>query len=111
MDETETPSIEQVDAETALRAALDDIWGGGGMAIFQDFTSAAYVDLLKLLPHFSDLPTPDRYEIVGCESEDSEYSFDVQLITPERNVDIFMVMKRIGEVWKVARLKVPGVRD
>lgn len=111
MEETNTTPDERAEAEIALRASLDDIFGGGGMAIFQDFTSQAYVDLLKLLPHFSDLPTPERYEIVGCESQDGEHSFDVLIVTPERSVDIFMVMKRIGEAWKVARLKVPGIRD
>lgn len=102
----------QSGAEAALRAALDDIFRGGGMAIFQDFTSAAYVDLLHVMPHFSDLPDPDGYEVIGCEVLDADYRFEVRLLTTEQNVDIFMVMRGGGErPWKVAAIKVPGIRD
>lgn len=99
-------------AEAALRAALEDIFRGGGMAIFQDFTSAAYVDLLHVMPHFSDLPKPNGYEVLGCEVVDEDYKFEVRLLTTTKNVHIFMVMRGGGEQpWKVAAIKVPGIRD
>lgn len=96
-------------AEAALRGALDDIFSGSGRAIFQDFTSAAYVDLLHLMPQFSDLPTPEGYELLGSEGAEDEYRFEVRILTPGPNVDLFMVMKDFGAgKWKVAAITVSG---
>lgn len=92
---------------------MDDIFAGGGSALFHDFTSEAYVDLLHIMPHYSDLPTPESYQILACSPAEAGFRFQVQLITPSRNVDLQMYMQLKGAdgQWKVSAIKVPGVRD
>jgi len=111
MDQGETQAAKPIGAAEALQTMLNDMLNGTGLTIFQDLTSEAYVDLLHILRGLSDFPPMEDFSVEGHEVVGEDHRFFVRFQFPEKDIDAVTTLRQVRSSWKIASIKVPGIRE
>ena len=107
---TEAPLTDTA-AEAAMRTILDAAFAEDGETFANGLTSLAYVDLLHIMREVGEIPRMEGYSVSGHEPEGKDHGFLVRFIVPDRPIELGITMSVVKGNWKIARLKMPGVRE
>jgi hypothetical protein len=98
-------------AEQHLKNTCDLAFKGNVRGLVDALTSEAYVDLVKIGQALIELPPAESYAIVPLSFDGEDYLFRLTLKNRVSDVEAFATVREIKGDWKVAAIKIPGVRD
>lgn len=90
---------------------LDAAMGEKPGVFVNGITSAAFVDLLHIVPKFEGLERLESYTVVQTGFDESEPRFLVRLYAASQDIEAFITMGIERGDWKISAIKVPGIRD
>ncbi|MEX0789983.1 MAG: hypothetical protein WD178_04325 [Actinomycetota bacterium] len=109
--EANASEAEPGDPEVALRRILDMAMAGDGPGFLDSITSEAYVDILHILPNLGEGLELTSYKVELLDGGPGEHRFRVSLLGEDTELAPTVTVSKVKQVWKLAAIKLAGVRD
>lgn len=74
-------------------------------------TSAAFVDMLHIIPKLGDAGDLRSYTVEDVDGTEEMPRYRIRFNTEKRAVTAWISMAVVRNEWKIAAVKIPGIRD
>lgn len=98
-------------AEDTLRAAFEAALVGNLIPVVESLTSAAYVDVLRIVAWLGEVSPAQSYEIWPETVNGDRHVYRIKVQIADREIVGRATLMRKNGTWCISAIKVPGVRD